>query len=263
MIKPTVVYKLFGGKIEVRIYGKSPCDLEEKHVFQIASDLGIRNVYHPDTSNSNAKICRPRDFTKVKVDGIEIYSGCLTDGVSLVGQENAVWLQTADCPTIIAYHHLTDEVIVAHAGRASLIDEKGLRTGKASRQPESVARVIYEHLIDYFRQTSVNIEIHSCCGIGPIQFRHPTNHPQYGSFNETMNRYIALFYGVDCFLGGDINCGALDLHRLIHNQFRLCGIPADNIRKDVIDTANQRELFFSRRGGDPTGHNTILVIRRA
>lgn len=264
MLKPTVIYERFGGKVEVRIYGKSPCSLEEKHLFQIARDLELRHIYHPQTHTFNAQICRTIDFTKEdRVDGVKIHSGALVDGVSRIGRGEAIWLQTADCPTIIAHNDLTGEVIVAHAGRASLIDQARLLTGKPSRQSESVVERIYRCLIDSERQTNLNIDVYSCCGIGPMQFRHPIDHPVHGQFNEKMNRFIALRYGQDCFLGGQVDYGALNLHRLIFNQFRLCGIPGDNIHHDSINTAVDNKYFFSRRSGDRIGHNSILVIRRS
>lgn len=262
-IKPIVVYKLFDGQVEVRIYGKSPCDLEKQHVLQIGSDLGLKHIYHPDTHTFNAKICKKGDFAEeIERGGVKIHSGCLADGVGVMGKDDTVWLRTADCPTIITYHSISREMIVAHAGRASLIDEGALRNGQARRQPESVVEAICERFFALGRQTSACIEVYSCCGIGPMKFRHPTDHPQHGAFNRRRNRHIALRYGQDCFLGGEVDCGALNLHRLIHNQFRLCGVPPDNIQNDKVDTANERELFFSRRGGDQTGHNSILVIRR-
>mgnify|MGYP001611613532 CR=1 FL=1 len=203
------------------------------------------------------------DFAReIETDGVKIHFDCLADGVVLDCRNEAVWLRTADCPTIIAHNSLTNEVVAAHAGRASLIDQKNLQNGRPNRWPESIVQAMYQRLIDPLRQ-SVWIEVYSCCGIGPKQFCHPIDHPQYGSFNEKMNRYIALNYGQDCFLDGKVANGALDLHRLIGNQFKLCGVPGDNIHRDSIDIAGENDYFFSRRGGDQTGHNTILVIRRA
>ena len=192
-----------------------------------------------------------------------MYSGILVDGVSRISRGEAVWLRTADCPTIIGLNSLTNEMIVAHAGRASLIDQEGVRTGQPSRNPESIVQAMCGQLCHLGRRVSASIEINSCCGIGPMNFRHPTDHPQHGAFNAKMNRYIAVRYGPDCFLNGDTSCGALNLHQLIRNQFQLYGVPGDNISHDKIDTANHKDCFFSRRGGDKTGHNTILVIRHA
>ena len=270
--KPTKDYEPFGGKVKILVFGKSAPghNFKPKNLFQVVRNLGIKVLYHPDTSTFNTKICGARHFTqKFEASGRTIYSGCLADGVVLTTRGEAVWLRTADCPTIIARHGLSGEVIAAHAGRASLIDEGALQNGQIQRQPESVVGAIYErlvyseHLIHSGRRTAHHLETYSCCGIGPRQFRHPIDHPEHGQFNEIMNRHIVQHYGADCFLGRDIDIGALDLHRLIHNQFRLCGVPGDNIHHDSIDTAGQTRYFFSRRGGDLTGHNTILVIRRA
>lgn len=262
MLRPTVAHELFDGKVEVLIYGKSTDELGQSQVVEIAVERGIKDVYHPQTHTFNGKICRPADFVPViKKRGVKIHSGCLTDGVVLDSPKSAAWLRTADCPTIVTRQDLAGEVIAAHAGRASLIDEELVRTGQASRHPESVVQKIYERLIDFGRQTLIELEVYSCCGIGPMQFRHPADHPLHGPFNAKMNRHIALTYGSDCFLDGQTACGALNLHRLIHNQFHLGGVPLDNIHHDEVDTARDRARFFSRRGGDQIGYNTILVIR--
>ena len=259
---PTVTRELFSGKVQVLIYGKSPCDLEEEHLFQIVRVLRLQRVYRPRTDTFNARISTATDFVKrSRRDGVTIYSSCLADGVAIRNRGEVVCLRTADCPTIIAYHNLTKELVVAHAGRASLIDEKYLRGGLA-RHPESVVQAIFRHLLATKQRTAHCLEIYSCCGIGPKKFQHSVHHLDYGSFNKKRNRHIALNYGQNCFLDGSTTNGALDLHRLIRNQFQALEVPGDNIVKDTIDTANQTEHFFSRRGGDKNGHNTILVFRR-
>ena len=263
VIKPATTYELFGGRVTVLIYGKSSCCLEEHHVLQIARDLGLKHIYHPDTHTFNARICNKVDLEdETSRDGVTIHSGCLADGVGVMGKDDTVWLRTADCPTIITYHSMTREMIVAHAGRASLIDEGALQNGQAKRQPESVVGAICARFSALGQQTLTHIDVYSCCGIGPMEFRHPTDHPQYGPFNKKRNRHVALHYGQNCFFGGETRCGALDLHRLIYNQFQLCGVPGDNIHHDSLDVATEREYFFSRRGGDRTGHNSVLIIRR-
>lgn len=264
MLEPTVSYERFDDKVEVRAYGKITGELDESRIARIASKLGVKHIYYPQTHAFNTKICRPADFAeKVKIDGVKIHFGCLADGVVLDSPEEAVCLRTADCPTIVTRQDVTGEVIAAHAGRASLIDQDRLKTGRPSREPESVTQRICERLIDFGRQTLIFLEVYSCCGIGPTDFRHPIDHSSYGLFNQRMNHHIALHYGTDCFLNGKTTCGALDLHRLIRNQFAFCGVPRDNIHHDQVDTARDRNRWWSRRGGDKTGHNTILVIRRS
>ena len=72
-LKPTMAYELFGGKVEVLIYGKSPYDFKEKHLFQIAHNLRLRHIYHPQTHIFNAKICWSMDFTKkIKIGEVKI-----------------------------------------------------------------------------------------------------------------------------------------------------------------------------------------------
>ncbi len=255
-------YKRFDGKVEIHGFGKPAGDFDKYQIATIAHQLEVDTILWPDTRTFNAEIGEPAELKQQeKIGGVRIYRGHLADGV-VIPLSQAACLRTADCPTIVTRHDLTGEVIAAHAGRASLVDQKMVETGQPSRQLESLVHRICKRTTDFGRQTLIDFEIYSCCGIGPMQFRHPTDHPQYGLSNAKMNHHIALHYGTDCFLDGNTSWGALDLHRLIHNQFQLCGVPRDNIHHDQVDTAGDREKWFSRRGGDRIGHNTILVIRR-
>ena len=259
-MKHNLPYYLFDNRVRVFIFGKQRSGTSEL-LTRIARNYEITHIYCPETHAFNARVCQPRDFKQVvEMNGVKIHSGCLADGVVLTLPKNeAVGLQTADCPTIIARHIISGKLVVAHAGRASLIDENYLRNSRARRQPVSVVKAICEHL-DPKMENPVCIEIFSCCGIGSGQFEHPVDHPEHGSFNLKMNAHIAKLYGKDCLLDNDLDRGGIDLHRLIFNQFRLYGVPGDNICKDQIDTANKNHGFFSRRGGDRTGHNTIMVM---
>lgn len=266
-MKPTVDYRLFDGAVEVYVFGKKTRDFEPVHIVQIAQELDIRKILWPDTHTFNASVFETAEFDQrqiVGTNGIVICRGFLADGVVIpLGQ--AACLRTADCPTIIARHAFTCEVVTAHAGRDSLIDEGRWRSAFPYRKNESVVDSIFQQLLrhDRFNKRVRDIEIFTCCGVGANNFRHPTafGH-KHCRDNFLRNRYIAAKYGSDCFLGDNIDEGALDLHRLITKQCQSYQLPADNIHHDKIDTARDRDWFFSRRGGDKTEHNTILVIRR-
>lgn len=261
---PAETYDCFDGAVEVRCYGKDSGRLNEKGIRQLIAGEQLPNhiVLRPATHTFNGYICEPNDLAVTKCkNGVTIASGCRADGVIIPPGQTA-WLQTADCPTIIARHVATKEVIAAHAGRWSLIHEPLVRGRQPQRNYESVVDMICQRLL-WDDGPPIDLEVFSCCGVGPIHFRHSTNHPLYGRDNKTLNRYIAMRYGQDCFLGGDFEIGALNLHQLIRNQFCRRGVPADNIKRDYIDTARQNDEWFSRRGGDRIGHNTVLVTRRA
>jgi len=255
-------YKRFNGKVEIHCFGKQAGDLDEYEISAIAHRLEVNTVLWPETHTFNAKICEPTELgQRKKIGRVTIRRGCLADGVVIpLGQ--AACLRSADCPTIVARHDFTTEVIAAHAGRESLIDEGRWKFAHPSRKDESIVDAVCRRLIRVGKRTR-DIEIFSCCGVGANHFRHPTAlGREHSLHNFLRNRYIVANYGSDCFLGNDTDDGALDLHRLIARQCESYRLPPDNIHHDAIDTARDREKFFSRRGGDPTGHNTILVIRR-
>ena len=267
-MKPIVDYRLFDGAIEVYIFGKktSDFDLESVHIAQIARKLDVREILWPDTHTFNALVLEPVGSNQCQTtDGVTICRGFVADGTVIpLGQ--AACFRTADCPTIIAHHDFTHEVIAAHAGRESLIDEGGWKLAHPYRKNESIVDSVLQRLLKYdrFKKRVRDIEIFSCCGVGANNFRHSTafGH-QHSKDNFLRNQYIATNYGDDCFLDNDVDEGALDLHRLIAKQCESYCLPLDNIHHDAIDTARDRDWFFSRRGGDKTGSNTILVIRRA
>jgi hypothetical protein len=259
-------YKRFDGKVEIHCFGKQAGDLNENEISTIARQLEVNIVLCPETYTFNAEVCEPTELSqRKKIGGIKICRGCLADGVVIpLGQ--AACLRTADCPTIVARHDFTGEVIAAHAGRDSLIINQGRwrENGGHKRSHESVVEKIFERLTMVERRIS-DIEVFSCGGVGAINFRHPSNDERQGVNNHLRSHYIAMRYGNDCLLGDDLSrleTGALDLHRLIRNQCLKLRIPDDNIHCDQVDTARDRAEWFSRRGGDPVGHNTILVIRR-
>ncbi|MEK7585223.1 MAG: laccase domain-containing protein [Patescibacteria group bacterium] len=256
---PNSAYFPFKDSTEIRIFGKRLGDLGIEHVAQVASDLQIGRVLHPSTDTFNGEVCTEGDFiSKKRVGNIEFVFDYPADGV-LVPPHSMAWFRTADCPTIITKHS-DGRVIAAHAGRFSLIDQASVSGGPKRKFP-SVVDAILDRLF-WPRRDVLSLNVFSCCGVGPISFLHSYNHPIHGKWNRLMNAFIRDHYGADCFLGNDLGTGALDLHQLIRNQFAMRGIPADQIQRDKIDTANDAGRWFSRCHGDRTGHNTVLVIRR-
>ncbi len=275
MIKPSVSYdfaELFeeprNGQIRVLCYGKCLANtgLENHHVICLAKQLGISVVLRPQTYTFNASVCEPEELNQVNLqtDGVEIWTSdsCLADGVVIPRGQMALF-QTRDCPTIIVHNKFTSEVVGARAGRDSLIDRGLITSGNPSRLFASVVEAIVDRLMQHGSRPS-DLEVFSCIAIGPTYFRHQTNDPVHGRFNQMMNRYIADHFGSNCFVDENLNIGALKLHRLIGSQFQKLGVPPDNIRNDNrrVNTYHHSDDYFSRRRKDEGGSNTILVINR-
>ena len=108
--------------------------------------LGVNIIYRPRTSFFNALIVKPTELKKNRwIEGYDIYSGCNADGV-IIPTSAAIWLATADCPTIVARNRVNGKTIAAHAGRYSLVDRQRL-LGKSPRQHESVVNAMVEELL--------------------------------------------------------------------------------------------------------------------
>ena len=126
MLEPTDRHLLFDGAVEALVYGK-PTDLEPSNLMQISEEIEVETILKPETHTFNARVCDSSDLTKIGYrNSVTILGNYPADGVVIpIGQ--AACLRTADCLTIIARHNNTGEVIAAHAGRASLIDETRLK----------------------------------------------------------------------------------------------------------------------------------------
>ena len=249
----------FGDSTEVRIFGKRVGDLGIEHIAQVASDLRLSRVLHPSTDAFNGEVCTEGDLiSRRRIGEVEFLFDYPADGI-LIPPYSMAWFRTADCPTIVTKHN-DGRVIAAHAGRYSLLDRAKI-AGEQGRKFASVVDAILDRLF-WPRRDVLSLNVFSCCGVGPISFLHSYNHPIHGEWNRRMNAFVRDNYGADCFLDNDLGTGALDLHQLIRNQFAKKGIPADQIHRDKIDTANDAGRWFSRCHGDRTGHNTLLVIRR-
>ena len=266
--QPTRVYQLFAGRVEVFCFGKMGFPFELHHVCQVADDLGVNRILRPQTHTFNAIVCEPEELTRVdhSVAGrIEVRSGVLADGV-IIPKGKVALFQTRDCPTIITLNQKTGEVAAAHAGRDSLLDRELILTGDPSRPFKSVVDAIVDRLVgDKPNGHSAYLEVFSCIGIEARRFRHASDEPTYGYFNNRMSRYLVAEYGPDCLLDGNIEIGAIKLHRLIRNQFQRLGVMPDFISNDEreVGTGTQSDFFYSRRNGENHGHNVILVHNRS
>ena len=164
----------------------------------------------------------------------------------------------------MARNRVNGKTIAAHAGRYSLVDRQRL-LGKSPRQHESVVNAMVEELLtgdDGVCSDPSEIEAFAGLGIRAMNFAHDFNNPVYGQWNQLLITDLVNRYGRGVVLGDEC-LGLLNLHTLILKQFTKLGMPKENFSMDHIDTASDPDHWFSRVGGDQTGHNHIFVVNRA
>jgi len=237
MLKPTQVYKLFGDSVAVYAFGVQPGGekVESEEIIVFALENGAKKIRGIDVSRHNALVL---NFSEVdeserpQVDGLVL---------ALPGQ--AVWLRTADCPTLVIKNQNTGNVAVAHASRNSLL--------------KNLIPTIFGHVGN-------SLAAFSCIGIAAKDYTHPPNYPGYENRNQQLVRNLVDQYSTRVFEGDPYQNGALDLHKLIEQQFIKCGVRESQISHDDVNTFDDKRFHSHRREGESRQGrlNHILVIRR-
>ncbi|MEX1026560.1 MAG: hypothetical protein WD049_00920 [Candidatus Paceibacterota bacterium] len=245
-----------------------------KHLAQAALEadlLPYSYIWAPNPSAFNAKVVDATDKTFPEVVGndyIHIRRGVDADGV-VVPHGHSGMIASADCPTIVVTNKSVG-VIMAHAGRDSLIDRVALQEIREPRHHFSVVDAIAERIPPNVRgQTEVFIT----CGIGADHFAHPVGGTNESGesvvnlHNVTLRDYL-IGLGKDC-LYGDPDQVKISLPHVIQAQFHRHGIT--DVSWDSIDTYGDREEIgryhrypwhSSRRGrnpGEKQYRNLVLV----
>ena len=219
-------------------------------VHNILKKENIKNVYIPDTSHFTGRLCSHEAFCdKSTVEGINVYNGCSAEGL-LVPKNNAIFLLSADCPSIV-YHDIENKILVAaHAGLGSVIDKTKILTDRQTRLNESIVHDILKHA----HKPTKKCEIFIVCGISHKNFRYKTDDPIHGENNEIILNYLLKTYGQKTVPQGKTH-GGISIPAIIKKQFCKCGIKEEYIHIDCIDT-------FSRTYKDPKDKHTKRVIHK-
>ncbi|MHB1163501.1 MAG: hypothetical protein ACYCZZ_03210 [Minisyncoccota bacterium] len=218
--------------------------------------LGVRRAYAPQVAPASATIVDAAALQdRIRLRGnVSLYRGkdVPADGVFLK-QNEAFVMSSAGCPVIIA--SVDDHMIVAHAGRDSLID-RGAVMGTPTRKHVSVVDAI----IDAFKQKSAAIHRMTMCmqfSISAEAFEHRFDHPQHGAYNRALAAFIdakwpgsALRKTADGLL--------LNLESVFIEQARQAGIR--NVWT-FLSLNECPELAHTRDGKKPDRRNLILVKR--
>lgn len=218
--------------------------------------MDVHRAFAPHVAPASARIVENAILEdKIRLGDAYLYrnNSVPADGVSLNPDETFV-MSAAGCPVIIATDD--DHVIVAHAGRDSLID-RGAIVCAPSREHFSVVDTIVASFAE--RGTPIGaIKMCMLFAIPAKTFEHRLDHPEYHEYNYALSVFIKARWP-SCALWENGNVFP-DLEKLFVEQARekgLCNVWAINSLALFPDLAHTHD------GQDPSRRNLILVKRTA
>ncbi len=209
-------------------------------VLSYLNPAGSGKVYAPNTSLPTARVSHPEKFSRKIVVGartvIHTNPDYPTEGTWPEPDEFVVY-PTGGCPILV--FEGGGQLCVAHAGRDSLVDRERIKTGKKSREHESVIHAV----VHEFRERGITgpgtIRVHGFFGLPPRAFDHSRDHEIYGTINQRMAEELNV-PGRKPVIAHSKKAGTevFDLGALVHNQ---C--------EDIPEIAHVRYDFSLERVG--------------
>lgn len=223
------------------------------------SSIGAQVVYAPNVAMMSAAVVPSGELmaNQIRLNGASIYRNedLPADGTFLEPCETLT-ASAAGCPLIIANDKRYKNVVVAHAGRDSLVERNAV-IGKPSRKHVSVVYSIVEALKERGARAS---EINMCmlyCVPAEV-FEHRLDHPQYGSYNHELGKFVdTLWPGCTARKNGAM---FLDLESLFIAQALDVGVRHTWAMNSLSDLP---ALAHTRDGKDPSRRNLFVVKRNA
>lgn len=241
----TEKHTLFCGRVSVSLFGAGRdwklSDRSTVATISMAAHMsGVCQVYSPNISQFNARICKHDELTEDVTTGIvdakvPIFRGAHADGV-IIGRRSACFLATADCPTVIMWSHAKPNLVCLHAGLRSLVDFRRVEEGASNRVHESVIDASLEL---FGRDNAHKVHVHALCGIAADNYSFPEDHADWGGFNRKLLK--ALREMSNGYADGAVNGNSISLPLLIRAQCMARGVRADRISWDTIDTYSDRD----------------------
>ncbi len=252
-----VVISYDGTSHNYQLYKKDPKEAEHK-VVDFSERMGFNSgdIYMPDISGATGRMGLRNKFKRSVMES-RILNSEKADGVTILEGESAVFA-VGDCPVIVMYVPKKGFVVVAHAGRQSLL-------GDFTKVPrhEMMGSVVS----DMVRRFSFNelrfAEVFVVLSIAGIYFEHDPDHAdeKYRQVNMAMIESVSEVYGDACFVNKAK--GALSIFELVKAQCKKFGIDPKKVKSDGLDTFSTKlpdgsPAFWSNRRGD-TARNIVLV----
>lgn len=227
------------------------------NVFEI---LNVTQAWAPSVASANATIIDCKDL----IHGISLKGHRMlyrnpdvpADGIFLERGGTFV-MSSAGCPLIVAT--AGDEMITAHAGIHSLVDE-AMYTSQTPRQHESVVFSIIEALmrsVDNLEPKDIKMWV--LFSIPTPAFTYRFGSSQYGMRNRLFINALKANYPECVIERQHDNCAQIDLETLIMMQ---------TAKKDVTNVfisdslSKHPELTHTRKGTDYKKRNLIVVRRK-
>jgi len=274
VVEPTARYELFNSRVLVLAFGAKhdwaglgvegqPHIPPAEAIAALLSDLGVKTVYVPRICKANALVIDPsrRPFPETWQDSqgrVTFHRGIETDGV-LLRPGTACALRSADCLSAI-FSSENGQVVAAHAGLASLVDEKFIY-GESTmiRDPQNVV----SSALEYFTGRRFNIKSAFLCGIQAKSFTRPASHPTFAENNKRLIRYLQDLHV--CCVKDPHGRAEIDLQCVGMALLRRCGVSAYDTVVDNVDTykdidpATGEHLYHSWSRTRSSRRNCVVV----
>ncbi len=272
-IMPTRTYNLFDGAVTVYAFGR-PINYKKLAENPRAADIitayaahhGVTDIFAPRGTEKNALVidADPQLFLEktVQVRSVWIHWGPFVDAVRLVKPRTALFIASADCPTLVSLFE-DGSVVGAHCARDSLIDRHMVEHGELGRRHYGIVQAIF----DGEGKNPSRAQVALVCGIGPRSFEHRETDPKHGSRNTRLIDHLIAKCGERAICNPADGDGRLDMFEIIKALVAECQVPVDNggFEYDGIDTFADEGpngyVWHSHKRGDKETRNGILVIR--
>jgi len=192
-----------------------------KQLYGALKKMGVHKAYAPNVAPASAAIIEIDALTEQIDLGTDIVlhrnSSVPADGIFLK-KGDAFMMSSAGCPIIIATGG--GQMIVAHAGRDSLID-RGVLMREPTRTHLSIVYAIAEAFIKQGIRPN-EIEMQMLFSIPAKMFKHDLNHHLYGE----QNHQLAAFMSTWCPDGATRENGSifLNLEKIFLKQAQMIGV---------------------------------------
>lgn len=242
-----------------------PQKLSEEELFASPFITGLREAFRsvgahralaPNVAPSSARIVDSCVLTRrISLGGgvsIRRNKEVPADGI-LLNRGRAFVMSGAGCPVIVASDGY--DVIVAHAGRDSLVD-RGAVVGKPAREHVSVVEAIIGAFVD--RGAIPNgIEMCMLFSIPSGVFEHRLDHEVYGDYNRALAMFIAKKWGSG-IINGPESSFFLDLECLFEEQAFQAGV---SNAWSTHSLGEFPELAHTRDGKGSERRNLVVIKR--
>ncbi|MBU6388643.1 hypothetical protein KGQ72_02100 [Patescibacteria group bacterium] len=148
-------------------------------------------AYAPHIEPASARIVDTTELKeKIRLGAVDLFRNhdLPADGTFLEPGDAFV-MSAAGCPIIIAADRYGRYVVVAHAGRDSLIDR-----GAVVGEPTEGRHLSVVHaVVAAFEQRGMparDLEMHMLFSIPVSVFDHDLDHPQYGRYNRQLGEFV-------------------------------------------------------------------------